>query len=47
MEAIKESKSRNVVIHYKEMNGIKLTVFLPILNSQVRAAIANSIADQI
>ena len=44
MEAIKESKSKIVLIHYQEMNGIKLTVFLPILNQQIRAAILNSTA---
>lgn len=42
MEAIKESKSKNVLIHYQEMSGIKLTVFIPLLNQQIRAAIDNS-----
>lgn len=36
--ALKSSKVTNVVIRYQEMTGIKLTVFLPLLNAQIRAA---------
>jgi hypothetical protein len=36
MPAIKSSKTNNVIIHYQELTGIKLTVMLPILNSQIR-----------
>ena len=35
--ALKNSKSgKNVVIRYREMNGIKLTVLLPLLHNQIK-----------
>ena len=36
--ALKSSKLTNVVIRYQEMTGIKLTLFLPLLNAQIRSA---------
>ena len=35
----KESAPKNVIIRYREMNGIKLTVFLPLIHSQIKHAI--------
>jgi hypothetical protein len=43
--AIKKAETKNVVICYQELTGIKLTVFLPLLNSQIRQAVQNSVAD--
>jgi len=34
--AIKKADTKNVVISYQELTGIKLTVFLPLLNNQIR-----------
>ena len=33
IDAIKKADTKNIIIHYQEMTGIKLTVFLPLLNS--------------
>jgi len=33
MPAIKNSETNNVILHYTELTGIKLTLLLPILNS--------------
>lgn len=41
--ALKSSKLSNVVIRYQEMTGIKLTVFLPLLNAQIKAAAVQSV----
>ena len=35
----KASGARNVLIRYREMNGIKLTVMLPLLHNQIKFAI--------
>lgn len=43
--AIKKAETKNVVINYQELTGIKLTVFLPLLNNQIRQAVLNSVAD--
>lgn len=34
--AIKSSQTKNIMIHYQELTGIKLTVMLPVLNHQIR-----------
>jgi len=40
MAALKKTDSaRNVVIRYREMNGIKLTVMLPLLHNQIKFSI--------
>ena len=31
---------KNIIIRYKELNGIKLTVMLPVLNNQIKDAIS-------
>jgi len=31
--ALKKGSARNVVIRYREMNGIKLTIMLPLLHN--------------
>jgi hypothetical protein len=41
--ALKSSKLTNVVIRYQEMTGIKLTVFLPLFNAQIKAAAIQSV----
>ena len=46
MEPIKNKKKKNVIIKYQEFNGIKLTVFLPLLNNQMRQAITESITSE-
>ena len=46
MEPIKNKKQKNVIIKYQEFNGIKLTVFLPLLNNQMRHAITESITSE-
>lgn len=43
--AIKHSKTKNIVLHYSELTGVKLTVMLPVLNQQLRQSVANSICD--
>jgi hypothetical protein len=40
--AIKKADTKNVVIAYQEMSGIKITVFLPLLNDQIKCAVMNS-----
>lgn len=33
MPALKKGEARNVIIRYREMNGIKLTLLLPLLHN--------------
>ena len=37
--ALKKGAARNVIIRYRELNGIKLTVMLPMLHNQIKFAI--------
>ena len=46
MEALKNKKQKNVIIKYQEFNGIKLTIFLPMLNNQMRHAITESVINE-
>ena len=41
MPALKNSKesTKNVIVRYREMNGIKLTVLLPTLHNQIKYSI--------
>jgi len=39
-----DGQSKNIIIKYQEMSGIKMTVFLPLLNTQIRAAITATAA---
>lgn len=39
--ALKKGDARNVIIRYREMNGIKLTLLLPLLHNQIKFAIMN------
>lgn len=34
-----------MIINYSELNGVKLTLFVPLLNNQIRSAILNSTSD--
>jgi superfamily II DNA/RNA helicase len=43
--AIKHAKTKNIILHYSELTGVKLTVMLPILNQQLRQSVTNSISD--
>ena len=36
---IKKSESKNIIIRYNEMTGIKLTLLLPIINQQIQYVI--------
>lgn len=36
MPAIKTSQTKNIVINYQELSGIKLTYLLPCLNNMIR-----------
>ena len=42
---IKQAQTKNVIVFYQELTGIKLTVMLPILNAQIRQAVQNSALD--
>jgi hypothetical protein len=42
---IKQAQTKNVIVYYQELTGIKLTVMLPILNAQIRQAVQNSALD--
>ena len=44
--AIKSAQTKNILIHYQELTGIKLTVFLPVINAQMRQTILNSVQDE-
>ena len=46
MKALKNKKQKNVIIKYQEFNGIKLTIFLPMLNNQMRHAITESVINE-
>ena len=46
MEALKNKKNKNVIIKYQEFNGIKLTVFLPLVNNQIRHSITESFSTE-
>ena len=46
MEALKNKKNQNVIIKYQEFNGIKLTVFLPLVNNQIRHSITESFSSE-
>ena len=37
---LKKSDSKNVIIRYSPMSGIKLTLFLPIVNHQIKHVIS-------
>ena len=39
MSSVKSTKNSNIIIRYTEFNGIKLTVFLPLLHNQIKNAI--------
>lgn len=41
----KVNAAKNVIIRYREMNGIKLTVLLPTLHNQIKASIMAQAAD--
>jgi hypothetical protein len=43
--AIKQSQTNNVILHYQELSGVKLTVFLPILDDLLKTAIKNSVSE--
>jgi len=46
MPPLKDVKgARNVIIRYREMNGIKLTVFLPMLHNQIKFAVKSQAED--
>jgi superfamily II DNA/RNA helicase len=45
--AIKQAQTKNIIIYYQELTGIKLTVMLPVLNAQIRQAVQNSALDTI
>ena len=38
--AIKNSDSKNVIVHYQEFTGVKLTFLLPVVDDLLRTAIA-------
>jgi|AACY02.7.fsa_nt_gi hypothetical protein len=46
MPAIKTSQTKNIVINYQELSGIKLTYLLPCLNNMIREAILNSVSEE-
>ena len=46
MEALKNKKNQNIIIKYQEFNGIKLTVFLPLVNNQIRHSITESFSNE-
>lgn len=39
MPVLKKSESKNIIIRYAEMSGIKLTLLLPIINKQMQHVI--------
>ena len=39
---IKSSAQKNILLKYSEMSGVKLTVFLPLINTQIKHAILQS-----
>ena len=46
MPALKNTKgAKNVIIRYREMNGIKLTVLLPTLHNQIKHSIMEQAKD--
>ena len=38
---LKKDEKNSVIIKYSEMSGIKLTYLLPIMNQQIKEAVAN------
>jgi len=44
--AIKKSESKNIIVKYSEMSGIKLTVMLPLLNQQIKHVVSSE-SDQV
>ena len=46
MESVKNKKKKNIIIHYQEFNGIKLTVFLPLINNQIRYSIEQTASEE-
>ena len=46
MEVLKSKQNKNVIIKYQEFNGIKLTVFLPLVNNQIRHSITESFSTE-
>jgi hypothetical protein len=44
--AIKKAETKNVIIAYQEMSGIKITVFLPLLHEQIKRAVMNSAEEE-
>jgi len=39
--ALKKTEAKNIIVRYSEMSGIKLTLLLPVLNSQIKHAVVN------
>ena len=43
--AIKSSDSKNVIVHYQEFTGVKLTFLLPVVDHLLKTAIAQEVED--
>lgn len=37
---LKKSESKNIIVRYQELSGIKLTLLLPVINQQVKHVIS-------